>query len=105
MAAFTLVKASRRARAASLIRVGLPQDLRSILALAALEGHALLDEVEGAAEGVVGVVRGEDGERFGAALDLLLASLDALLVLGVRVLAGLLEVHEELLVRREGVAG
>ena len=45
-----------------------------------------LDEVERAREGVVGVVGAQDRERLGAALDLLLAGLDALLVprLGVR---------------------
>ena len=62
-----------------------------------------LDEVEGLREGVVGVVVGEDRQRLAAGLDLLLPGLLPLLPLRVRLLAGLLEVHEELLVRGERV--
>merc|ERR1719213_588946 len=48
--------------------------------------------------------RAEDRQGLAAALDLLSAGLLALLVLGVGHLAGLLQVHQELLVRGEGVA-
>merc|ERR1719213_605282 len=48
--------------------------------------------------------RAEDRQGLAAALDLLSAGLLALLVLGVGHLAGLLKVHQELLVRGEGVA-
>ena len=64
-----------------------------------------LDEVERAREGVVGVVGAQDRERLTHGLGLLRAGLRALLELLVRHLAGLLQVHQELLVRRQGVAG
>ena len=64
-----------------------------------------LDEVERAREGVVGVVGAQDRERLAHGLRLLRASLRPLLELLVRHLARLLQVHQELLVRRQGVAG
>ena len=64
-----------------------------------------LDEVERAREGVVGVVGAQDRERLAHGLRLLRAGLRALLELLVRHLAGLLQVQQELLVRRQGVAG
>ena len=69
------------------------------------EHTADLDEVERAREGVMGVVRAQDRERLAHGLRLLRASLRPLLELLVRHLARLLQVHQELLVRRQGVAG
>merc|ERR1719446_831331 len=89
-------------RVAKLLRSG-EQDLLDVL----LNLHLLLrhlHEVERARERVVGVVRAEDGEGLAAAFDLLSAGLLALLPLGVGVLASLLKVHQELLVRAERVA-
>merc|ERR1719460_1845035 len=58
-----------------------------------------LDEVEGGSEGVVRVVRAQDGEGLANSLNLFLARLRALLVLRVRHLARLLQVEQENLVR------
>merc|ERR1719453_2521347 len=83
---------------------GLEEKRRRLVAvLAVLLLHLGLDEVEGLRKGVVRVVARQDGERLAHGLDLLRARLLALLPLLVRHLAGLLQVHEELLVRREGV--
>ena len=64
-----------------------------------------LDEVERAREGVVGVVGAQDRERLAHGLRLLRASLRPLLELLIGHLAGLLQVHQELLVSRKRVAG
>merc|ERR1719236_105856 len=83
---------------------GLEEERRSLVAvLAVLRLHLRLDEVEGSREGVVRVIARQDGERLAHGFDLLSARLLALLPLLVRHLAGLLQVHEELLVRRERV--
>merc|ERR1719281_1365050 len=83
---------------------GLEEERRSLVAvLAVLRLHLRLHEVEGAREGVVRVIARQDGERLAHGLDLLSPCLLALLPLLVRHLASLLQVHEELLVRREGV--
>merc|ERR1719174_2821313 len=111
MAAFTFVNASRRTRAArrGQARVavglgGLEEKRRGLVAVLAVRLlHLRLDEVEGAGEGVVRVIARQDGERLAHGLDLLRARLLALLPLLVRHLAGLLQVHQDLLVRREGV--
>merc|ERR1719252_58988 len=95
----------REARVAELLRRR-EKDLLSFVHALVLDLQRLLhlDEVERARERVVGVVRAEDRQRLAAALDLLSAGLLALLVLGIGHLAGLLQVHQELLVRGESVA-
>merc|ERR1719408_21146 len=81
------------------------QELRGPLAgLLLRRGGAQLEEVEGPRESVVRLVRRQDSQGLAARLDLLLARLHALLVLGVGHLARLLEVHQELLVRAQRVA-
>merc|ERR1719236_142763 len=83
---------------------GLEEERRSLVALlAVLHLDLRLDEVEGARESVVRIIARQDGERLAHGLDLLRARLLALLPLLVRHLASLLQVHEELLVRRKGV--
>merc|ERR1719171_1900196 len=83
---------------------GLEEQGRGLLAVLVVRRlHLRLDEVEGASEGVVRVIARQDGERLAHGFDLLRARLLALLPLLVRHLAGLLQVHQELLVRREGV--
>merc|ERR1719482_417248 len=94
----------RETRAVKALR-RLEQHLRSRVARGLLRlrlaGH--LHEVERAGERVVRLVARQDGKRLAARLDLLLPRLHALLVLRIRHLAGLLQVHQELLVRRQGV--
>merc|ERR1719387_1861311 len=93
----------RQTRVAGLLRNGIQDLLRTVaLRLGRLRN---LDEVEGAREGVVGVVGAQDRKSLAHGLRLLRAGLRALLELLVRHLAGLLQVHQELLVRRQGVAG
>merc|ERR1719453_2381166 len=82
----------------------LEEDLLRLLTRPALL-RALLDEVESRREGVVRVVGAEDRKCFAHGLDLLRASLRALLELLVGHLARLLQVHQELLVSRKRVAG
>merc|ERR1719174_953653 len=83
---------------------GLEEERRSLVAVLAVRRlHLRLDEVEGLREGVVRIVARQDGERLAHGLDLLSPGLLALFPLLVRHLARLLQVHEELLVRREGV--
>merc|ERR1719352_1979729 len=93
----------RQEGVADLLRNGV-QDLLRVVALR-LRRLRNLDEVERAREGVVGVVGAQDRERLAHGLRLLRASLRPLLELLVRHLARLLQVHQELLVRRQGVAG
>merc|ERR1719451_114264 len=83
---------------------GLEEERRGLVAVLAVRRlHLRLDEVEGLREGVVRIVARQDGERLAHGLDLLSPGLLALFPLLVRHLARLLQVHEELLVRREGV--
>merc|ERR1719240_1049038 len=82
---------------------GLEEERRGLVAVLAVRRlHLRLDEVEGLREGVVRIVARQDGERLAHGLDLLSPGLLALFPLLVRHLARLLQVHEELLVRREG---
>ena len=82
----------------------LEEDLLSLLTSGALL-HALLDEVESRRESIVGVVGAEDRQSLADGFDFLRASLRALLELLIGHLAGLLQVHQELLVSRKRVAG
>merc|ERR1719453_1624508 len=83
---------------------GLEEEGRGLVAVLAVRRlHLRLDEVEGLREGVVRIVARQDGERLAHGLDLLSPGLLALFPLLVRHLAGLLQVHEELLVCRKGV--
>merc|ERR1719486_621934 len=83
---------------------GLEEERRGLVAVLAVRRlHLRLEEVEGLREGVVRIVARQDGERLAHGLDLLSPGLLALFPLLVRHLARLLQVHEELLVRREGV--
>merc|ERR1719335_1380149 len=83
---------------------GLEEERRGLVAVLAVRRlHLRLDEVEGLREGVVRIIARQDGERLAHGLDLLSPGLLALFPLLVRHLARLLQVHEELLVRREGV--
>merc|ERR1719174_990173 len=83
---------------------GLEEERRGLVAVLAVRRlHLRLDEVEGLREGVVRIVARQDGERLAHGLDLLSPGLLALFPLLVRHLARLLQVHEELLVCREGV--
>merc|ERR1719460_3525958 len=95
----------REARVAELLRRR-EKELLGIVHALVLDLQRLLhlDEVERARERVVRVVRAEDRQGLAAALDLLSAGLLALLVLGIGHLAGLLQVHQELLVRGESIA-
>merc|ERR1719240_1426153 len=83
---------------------GLEEERRGLVAVLAVRRlHLCLDEVEGLREGVVRIVARQDGERLAHGPDILSPGLLALFPLLVRHLARLLQVHEELLVRREGV--
>merc|ERR1719506_1565696 len=87
----------RNARAAGRLRDAIHDLLRRLtLGLLLLRN---LNEVEGAREGVVGIIGAQDSECLTHSLDLLLAGLRALLELLVRHLARLLHVHQEHLVR------
>merc|ERR1719327_837397 len=92
-------------RAASLLRRRL-EHRNGLLArlLVHVQDGVHLDEAERAREEVAGLVRREDGDGLADRGDLGLARLGALLHLRVRHAALLLEVQEELLVRRERVA-
>merc|ERR1719377_441001 len=82
----------------------LEEDLLRLFTRGALL-RALLDEVERRRESVVGVVGAEDRQSLADSFDFLRASLCALLELLIGILAGLLQVHQELLVSRKRVAG
>merc|ERR1719428_2524860 len=105
MAAFTFVNASRRTRAASAAKRGLPLALAALKRSSAASSRCLRSFVSTfvCTKLKVRVIARQDGERLAHGLDLLRARLLALLPLLVRHLAGLLQVHQELLVRREGV--
>merc|ERR1719327_1005533 len=93
----------REARVRVFLRSGEEHLRRRVAGARCAGAHTDLDKVEGPREGVVRVVRGQDGERLADALDLLRTGLLALLPLLVRHLARLLQVHEELLARGERV--
>merc|ERR1719240_1461021 len=83
---------------------GLEEKGRGFVAVLAVRLLDLeLHEVESPREGVVRIIARQDGERLAHGLDLLSPGLLALLPFLVRHLARLLQVHEELLVRRERV--
>merc|ERR1719236_313155 len=94
-----------RSQARVAVRLGgLEEKRRGLVAVLAVRLLGLdLDEVEGSRERVVRIIARQDGERLAHGLDLLSPGLLALLPFLVRHLAGLLQVHEELLVRRERV--
>merc|ERR1719199_1587822 len=86
---------------------GLEEKLRGLFPVHLLEqarGRLDLDEIKGLRKGVVRIVGSEDRQGFANGLHLLLAHLLPLLPLRVRLLTRLLEVHQELLVRSQGIS-